>query len=145
MFCFSDIFLFFYLPSLSIYSRSANIRPVHSKRALSSLYQYKTRPLLLIGYKCVLGLGQTLRSKAFFKNRSVHVWGAAGRPSLLRLMYIAETLINPLFTDVAFPRDSEGDGSGHYESGGVMSPPSLVPSTRLDTRYWIFIVSHMAY
>ncbi len=46
-------------------------------------------------------------------------------------MYIAETLINPLFTDVAFRRDSEGDGSGHYESGGVMSPPSLVPSARL--------------
>ncbi len=34
------------------------------------------------------------------------------------LMYIAETLINPLFNDVAFRRDSEGDGSGHYESGG---------------------------
>ncbi len=30
------------------------------------------------------------------------------------LMYIA--LINPLFTDVAFHRDSEGDGSGHYKS-----------------------------
>ncbi len=44
-----------------------------------------------------------------------------------RLMYIAESLINPLFTDVAFHRDSEGDGSGHYESGGVMSPPP-VPS-----------------
>ncbi len=35
-----------------------------------------------------------------------------------RLMCIAETLINPLFTNVAFRRDSEGDGSGHYESGG---------------------------
>ncbi len=46
-------------------------------------------------------------------------------------MYIAETLINPLFTDVAFQRDSEGDGSGHYESGGVVCPPSLVPSARL--------------
>ncbi len=41
-------------------------------------------------------------------------------------MYIAETLINPLFTDVVFRRDSEGDGSGHYESGGVMPPP--IPS-----------------
>ncbi len=51
--------------------------------------------------------------------------------SLLRLMYIAETLINPLFTDVAFRRDREGDGSGHYESGGVMSPPYPVPSARL--------------
>ncbi len=121
MFCFSDIFLFLYLPSLSIYSRSANICPVHSNRALSSLYQYKTRPLTA-----------DWRSKAFFKNRSVHVSGAAGRPSLLRLMYIAETLINPLFTDVAFRRDSEGDGSGHYESGGgSCPPPSLVPSARL--------------
>ncbi len=46
-------------------------------------------------------------------------------------MYIAETLINPLFTDVAFRRDSEGDGLVHYESGDVMSPPSLVPSARL--------------
>ncbi len=45
----------------------------------------------------------------------------------LRLMYIAETLINPLFTDVTFRRDSEGDGSSHYESGGVMSPvPSAI-------------------
>ncbi len=48
------------------------------------------------------------------------------------LMYIAETLINPLFNDVAFRRDSEGDGSGHYESGGgVMFPPSPVPSACL--------------
>ncbi len=30
-------------------------------------------PLLLVGYKCVLGLGQALRSKEFFKNRFVHV------------------------------------------------------------------------
>ncbi len=27
-----------------------------------------------------------------------------------RLMYLAESLINPLFTDVAFRRDSEGGG-----------------------------------
>ncbi len=40
-------------------------------------------------------------------------------PPLLRLMYIAETLINPLFIDVTFHGDSEGDGSGHYKSGGV--------------------------
>ncbi len=61
-----------------------------------------------------------------------------------RLMYIAETLINPLFSDVTFRRDSEGDGSGHYESGGggghvlpppppPPPPPSLVPSARLHT------------
>ncbi len=34
-------------------------------------------------------------------------------PPLLRLMYIAETQIIPPFTDVAFRRDSEEDGSGH--------------------------------
>ncbi len=45
---------------------------------------------------------------------------------------LEETLIDPLFTDVAFRRNSEGDGSGHYESGGVMSPPSPVPSAPLD-------------
>ncbi len=41
-------FSFFFkknLPSLSIYSWSANIRPVHSNWALSSLYHYKTCPL----------------------------------------------------------------------------------------------------
>ncbi len=52
-----------------------------------------------------------------------------------RLMYKVDTLINPLFTDVAFHRDSEGDGSGHYESGGGGHvPPSLVPSARLPLR-----------
>ncbi len=40
-------------------------------------------------------------------------------------MYIAETLINPLFTNVVFRRDSEGDGSGHYESGGGYVPPPI--------------------
>ncbi len=46
-----------------------------------------------------------------------------------RLMYIAETLVNPLFSDVTFRRDSEGDGSGHYESGGGgMSSPPPIPS-----------------
>ncbi len=44
-------------------------------------------------------------------------------------MYIAETLINPLFTDVAFHRDNHR--LDHYESGEVMSPASLVPSAHL--------------
>ncbi len=57
-------------------------------------------------------------------------------------MYIAETLINPIFTDVAFHRDSEGDGLGHYESGWVMSPPSLVPSVRLH--FWYIICASIA-
>ncbi len=44
-------------------------------------------------------------------------------PGLWANVQIAENLINLLFTDVAFRRDSEGDGSGHYESGGGgMSP-----------------------
>ncbi len=60
-------FPLFYLPSLSINSRSANICPVHSKWALSSLCHYKTRPLRIIGYKCVLGLSLMLLSKAFFQ------------------------------------------------------------------------------
>ncbi len=47
---------------------------------------------------------------------------------------LEETLIDPLFTDVAFRRNSEGDGSGHYESGGVMSPPSPVLSAPLGGR-----------
>ncbi len=66
MFCSSDIFL-------SVYSQSANIRPVHSNWALSSCYHYKTRPLLLIGCMCVLGHGQTLLSKVLFKNCLVHL------------------------------------------------------------------------
>ncbi len=45
----------------------------------------------------------------------VKEWWAG--PSLLRLMYIAETRINPRFTDVAFHRKNEGDGLGDfYES-----------------------------
>ncbi len=53
-------FPLFYLPSLSIYSRSANIRPVHSNWVLSSLYHYKTCSLLPIGYKWVVGLSPML-------------------------------------------------------------------------------------
>ncbi len=73
MFCFSDIFLyFFYLPSLSIYSRSANILCSQIERSLPSIIT-RHAPLLLIGYKCVLGLSPMLWSKAFFKNRLVHL------------------------------------------------------------------------
>ncbi len=45
-----------------------------------------------------------------------------------RLMYIAEILINALFNDVDFRRDSDGDGWGHYErwGGGGHVPP--IPS-----------------
>ncbi len=48
-------------------------------------------------------------------------------PGAFGLMYIAETLINPLYSDVAFCRDSEGDESGHYEFwGGVMTSQPVV-------------------
>ncbi len=53
--------IFFYLSSLSIYSRSANIRPVHSNWALSSLYLYKTRPLTADWLQVCFG------KKVFFK------------------------------------------------------------------------------
>lgn len=49
-------------------------------------------------------------------------------------MYIADfdpSSVLPMF--VAFRGDSEGDGSVHLESEGVMTPPSLVPSARLST------------
>ncbi len=44
--------------------------------------------------------------------------GKLSIPGAFGLMYIAETLINPLYSNVAFCRDSEGDGSGHYEFWG---------------------------
>ncbi len=49
-------------------------------------------------------------------------------PPLLRLMYIAETLISPLFTDVAFHRESEGDGSGQCESWRGVPSAICVPA-----------------
>ncbi len=56
-------------------------------------------------------------------------------------------MINPLFTDVAFRRDSEEDGSGHYESGGSCPPP--VPSAicmpaclTVNTRYSSIFMMH---
>ncbi len=124
MFCFSDIFLFYYLPSLSIYSRSANISPVHSNRALSSQLSVQDTPpycwlATSVFWDSVRHCGQKGFFLCMFKEQP------AG-PPLLRLMYIVETLINPLFTDVAFWRDSKGDGSGHYESGGSCPPPSAI-------------------
>ncbi len=103
------IFSFFYLPSLSIYSRSANISPVYSNRALSSLYQYKTRPLTADWLQVCFATRSDTAVKSVFLSACLRSGGRAG-PPLLRLMYIAETLINPLFTNVAFRRDSVGDG-----------------------------------
>ncbi len=72
LFCSSDIFLFFFF-HLSLSNQSANIHPVHSNWALSSLHHSKACPLLLIGYKCVLGHGPTLWSKVFLKHCLVHL------------------------------------------------------------------------
>ncbi len=47
--------------------------------------------------------------KSVFLSACLRSGGWAG-PPLLRLMYIAETLINPLFPNVAFRRDSVRDG-----------------------------------
>ncbi len=74
-------FPLFYLPVISIHSRSANIRPVHSNWALSSAMIIRHAPLLLIGCKCVLGHGPTLRSKAFFQkllSAPLRSWGELG-------------------------------------------------------------------
>ncbi len=61
---------FFYLPFLSICSRSANIHPVHSNWALFSV---KTRPLTAGWLQVCFGTRSGTASKAFFKNRFVHV------------------------------------------------------------------------
>ncbi len=71
-------FPLFFISHLSIYSRSANIRPVDSNWVPSFL-SIITRhaPLLLIGYKCTLGLCPTLWSKnsafkiTFFQRNSI--------------------------------------------------------------------------
>ncbi len=65
MFCSSDIFLFFfYLPVLSIYSRSANIRPVHLNWAL---YHYKTRPLTADWLQVCFGTWSDTAVKSVFQ------------------------------------------------------------------------------
>ncbi len=104
MFCFSDIFLFFICHlSLSIVYLLILVVCTQIEHSYCPL----TADWLQV---CFLW--------CMFKERR------AG-PSLLRLMYITETLINPLFTDVDFRRNS--DRSGHNESGGSCPPPSPVP------------------
>ncbi len=73
MFCSSDIFLFCYLPSLSICSGSANTRPVLSNWALSSLYQYKTHPLTADWLQVCFGTLSDTVVKAFLKYCLVHL------------------------------------------------------------------------
>ncbi len=46
-------------------------------------------------------------------------------------MYIAEILINALFNDVAFRRDSDGDGWGHYERWGGGGGAICMPAFRV--------------
>ncbi len=75
----SLIFSYFYLPSFSIYSWPANISPVHANWVLPSVIT-RHAPLLLIGYKCVLGHGPTLWSSVSQKSLSaplnivVNIW-----------------------------------------------------------------------
>ncbi len=63
-------FPLFYLP-LSIYSRSANIRPVHANWALSSLYHYKTRPLTTDWLQVCFGIRSNAVVKSVFQ-KSLH-------------------------------------------------------------------------
>ncbi len=66
LFCFSDIFLFFigHL-SLSIVDLLISVLCIQIENSLLSI-STRHGHKLLIGYKCVLWLGQTLRSKAVF-------------------------------------------------------------------------------
>ncbi len=84
---------------------------------LSSLYQYKTRPLTADWLQMFFSDSVRHCSQEHFSKIAQCTFKEL-QPPLLRLMYIAKTLINPLFTDVAFLRDREGVGSGHHESGG---------------------------
>ncbi len=73
MFCSSDIFLFFIFHlSLSIIDLLISIMCTQIECFLLSIIT-RNAPLLLIGYKSVLGLGLTLWSKAFFKYSLVHL------------------------------------------------------------------------
>ncbi len=69
-FLFNVLFLWYFPLLLSAISLSIDdlLISVLCTRIERSLLTISTRhaPLLLIGYKCVLGLGQTLRSKRFF-------------------------------------------------------------------------------
>ncbi len=111
--------------SLSVVDLLISVLYTQIERSLLSI-STRHAPLLLVGCKCVLGLGQALRQKRFSKIASCTFKGAAVR---------AATRGNPDWSSVyrcRLSRDSEGDGSGHYESGGVMSPPSPVPSAPLS-------------
>ncbi len=63
-------FPLFYLPVLSIYSRSANICPVHSNWAL---YHYKTRPLTADWLQVVL-LSSTKIMTKYRRQRTFITW-----------------------------------------------------------------------
>ncbi len=111
--------------SLSVVDLLISVLYTQIERSFLSI-STRHAPLLLVGCKCVLRLGQALRQKRFSKIASCTFKGAVVR---------AATRGNPDWSSVyrcRLSRDSEGDGSGHYESGGVMSPPSPVPSAPLN-------------
>ncbi len=58
--------------SLSVVDLLISVLYTQIERSLLSI-STRHAPLLLVGCKCGLGLGQALWSKAFFKNRFVHV------------------------------------------------------------------------
>ncbi len=73
MYCFYDIFLSFICHlSLSIVDLLISVLCTQIEHSLLSIIT-RHAPLLLIGYKCVLGLGPTLWSKVFFKYCLVHL------------------------------------------------------------------------
>ncbi len=80
MFCFFDIFLFFICHfSLSVVDLLISVLYTQIERSLLSI-STRHAPLLLVGYKCVLGLGQALRQKKrFSKIASCTFKGAAVR------------------------------------------------------------------
>ncbi len=93
---------------------------------LSSLYQYKTRPLTADWLQMFFSDSVRHCSQEHFSKIVQCTFKELQLP-LLRLMYIAKTLINPLFTDVAFLRDREGDGSCP-----PVPSPICVPALNLD-------------
>ncbi len=104
--------------SLSVVDLLISVLYTQIERSLLSI-STRHAPLLLVG--CVFwdSVRHCVKS-VFQKSLRARLKERRSGPQL------EETLIDPLFTDVAFRRDRGGDGSSHYESGGGHVPP--VPS-----------------
>ncbi len=103
-------FPLFYLPSLFIYSQSGNISPVHSNRALSfSLSEKDTPTYCWLDTSVIWDSVRHCGQKRFYW--AVH-----------RIIYIAGTLINPLFTNVAFIETVRGQWGSLWIWGGHVPP-----------------------